>query len=626
MSSQADLLFGKLAVMNKFVTQPMVDECVALQEQYAGEGTQASLGDIMVKQGYLKPNQLTGVLRAQQYMSLRSEDMRFGQIAVANKFSTQETINAALEQQAADFKAGRKVVRVGKIVLDSGLMTPQQVNACLKAQDRIKVQAAQPAPSASAAAAAGEPPPPPPAPSSPQARTQTRFGAAPSSTETQQIPAVSRGPQEAPAAPVPPAVARPAVPASPAVARPAVPASPAVARPAVPASPAVARPAVPASPAVARPAVPASPAVARPAVPAPPAVARPTAPASPAAGTARPTPTAAPAPDTGTKKKTSFMPAPQPPAAKTPEPGPRKKTVFQPAPQAEDVPTAPTVEPVMPDAPPVATPKRKTIFMPVPTASVESIPEAPVAPTTTNRPTRFLESPVAPAGPGARRPTEYRPVGGSTGTEVPTAPTAATPGAPTKSLRPTGLGLKPPVRPTGSMPAPGAAPTGPSSGIPRRPTVGMSAPKGPGASSVKPAAKAPEPAGDTQVFALGAAKVSLRSASVNHKSGQIWGVHVVTLHGNLDGKTFPHIEEFLKNLMDQGHFRFVLNCKGLDYLSSAGVGVLISVATRSREVQGDILLSEVPKKVLGIINVLGLGAYLTAFANDDAALAALAQV
>ncbi len=561
MSSQADLLFGKLAVMNRFATQEQIDECIALQERYTADGMQMSLGEILQKKGYLKPNQVPAILRAQQYMALRSEDIRFGQIAVANKFATQAQIDEALGQQQEDFKKGRKVQRVGKMMLDQGRMNPQQVNAVLKAQDRIKSQSG-PSPAA---------PPTQPAP--------TRTGAVPSNADTQPI-SISSLEAETPKTPAPAPVRRTGTPP---VARPAA-ASPQDA-------PTVKTP-LPGTP-PARTATPARRATPPPA----PADDIPEVPVAPPAAPRRPT---------------AFPAAETPVAPVTP----KRPTEFRPAPTAKDIPSAP----VAPGG------KRPTEYRPAPTA--KDIPSVPVAPTT-KRPTEHRPAPTArdipaaPVAPTTKRPTEFR--AAPSARDVPSAPPAGT----QKTSRPTGIGPSPagraPVVP--ATPAKTARPTG---SVPT-PAKGPATPVRPTSATPRPAAPAPPPAaaaadtGEQLVVKLSGAQIIVRQSGVTHKSGQLWNIHIVGLQGNLDGKTFPHVEEFLNNLMDQGNYRFVLNCKGMDYLSSAGVGVLISVARRAREVQGDIVLAEVPKKVQSILNLLGLGSYLTSYPVEKEALAAFAQ-
>ncbi len=56
------VLFGKLAVREKFLTQDQLNECLRLQ---AKEGETRSLGEIMVAKGYLTPQQVKALLSRQ---------------------------------------------------------------------------------------------------------------------------------------------------------------------------------------------------------------------------------------------------------------------------------------------------------------------------------------------------------------------------------------------------------------------------------------------------------------------------------------------------------------------------------------------------------------------------------
>lgn len=185
MASPSELLFGKLAVINKMVTQQQVDECIQLQEMFEKTSVEMSLGEILVKKKYMTQAQVDQILKTQHYLEVRKEDIRFGEIAIANEFTTQERVHECLQLQEAAFKKGQDPPRLGQLLLEKQYMTQQQVIACLKAQARMADTAAQ------QQAAQAVPPAPsqptPPAGSPPKA---TRVSRAP----TQVIPSPVVGP------------------------------------------------------------------------------------------------------------------------------------------------------------------------------------------------------------------------------------------------------------------------------------------------------------------------------------------------------------------------------------------------------------------------------------------------
>ena len=208
MASPSEMLFGKLAVMNKMVTPLQVEECIQLQEMFAKTGMELSLGEICIKKKYLVQAQVDQVLKAQQYLEMRKEDVRFGEIAVSNGFVSHGQVAECLQLQETVFKKGQDPVRIGQVLLEKAYLNQQQVIACLKAQARMaenqtRVNAATPAPAPPVASpAVGLPPPR----STTASRAPTRVipspvvGPPPGRQKTSAFPAVGRS-----GAPAPPA-------------------------------------------------------------------------------------------------------------------------------------------------------------------------------------------------------------------------------------------------------------------------------------------------------------------------------------------------------------------------------------------------------------------------------------
>lgn len=80
---------------------------------------------------------------------------------------------------------------------------------------------------------------------------------------------------------------------------------------------------------------------------------------------------------------------------------------------------------------------------------------------------------------------------------------------------------------------------------------------------------------------------------------------VVRLDGALDSYSFPRLETSLNELRDNQRNRVVLDCGGLDYISSAALGALIGFARRSREAGGDLKLVKLSPKIYNIVELLG---------------------
>jgi len=82
-------------------------------------------------------------------------------------------------------------------------------------------------------------------------------------------------------------------------------------------------------------------------------------------------------------------------------------------------------------------------------------------------------------------------------------------------------------------------------------------------------------------------------------------VTVVYPQGFLDAHTAPEFESELQTAIDAGRVRLIVNCKDLDYISSAGLGVFMGCIEQVRELGGDIKISNLAPKVFHVFELLG---------------------
>lgn len=88
------------------------------------------------------------------------------------------------------------------------------------------------------------------------------------------------------------------------------------------------------------------------------------------------------------------------------------------------------------------------------------------------------------------------------------------------------------------------------------------------------------------------------------------GLSILILDGSLDAYSFPKLESVLGQLWDSGKHRVILDCTGLEYVSSAALGALIGFARRAREKGGDLKLAHLPAKIFNIVELLGFNKIL----------------
>ena len=99
-------------------------------------------------------------------------------------------------------------------------------------------------------------------------------------------------------------------------------------------------------------------------------------------------------------------------------------------------------------------------------------------------------------------------------------------------------------------------------------------------------------------------------------------VSVIQVKGHLDGHTYPEFESELNDLIDSGKFNIIIDFAELNYISSAGLGVLLSAHTRVREHNGDLKIASLSQKTMRLFDLLGFSHVLNVYdSTEDAAQA-----
>jgi anti-sigma B factor antagonist len=93
-------------------------------------------------------------------------------------------------------------------------------------------------------------------------------------------------------------------------------------------------------------------------------------------------------------------------------------------------------------------------------------------------------------------------------------------------------------------------------------------------------------------------------------------VSVVTLKGRVDNSNAPELESAFQNLTGKGRFRLVADLRGLEYISSTGLRLLVStLKTCRRYNRGDLRLSDLPPRIAEVLDLAGMTALFKIF--DD---------
>jgi len=109
------------------------------------------------------------------------------------------------------------------------------------------------------------------------------------------------------------------------------------------------------------------------------------------------------------------------------------------------------------------------------------------------------------------------------------------------------------------------------------------------------------------------------------KVSQRDGVTVVEIEGRFDAVSAPQIKSELHSLIDDGSIRLVLDLARMDFIDSAGLGVLVSCLRRAAAEGGDLRLAEVPPFCRSIFELTRLTRVFDVTESTEGAVKAASQ-
>ncbi len=95
---------------------------------------------------------------------------------------------------------------------------------------------------------------------------------------------------------------------------------------------------------------------------------------------------------------------------------------------------------------------------------------------------------------------------------------------------------------------------------------------------------------------------------------------VVSLKGRMDAVTAPELEKKINSFIKEGENCFVINFESLDYISSAGLRVVLVVAKKLKSVNGQILISNLKGVVKEVFDISGFTSILQIYETENEAL------
>ena len=99
-------------------------------------------------------------------------------------------------------------------------------------------------------------------------------------------------------------------------------------------------------------------------------------------------------------------------------------------------------------------------------------------------------------------------------------------------------------------------------------------------------------------------------------------VSIITIGGSLDAKTAPTLNSKFEEEIKKSPERVVINMNKLDYIASAGLGILISFNEKLTSQKARLILCEASPKIKKIFKALGFDALFLFYESESDALKA----
>ena len=105
------------------------------------------------------------------------------------------------------------------------------------------------------------------------------------------------------------------------------------------------------------------------------------------------------------------------------------------------------------------------------------------------------------------------------------------------------------------------------------------------------------------------------------KTTESGDVRILEVQGHLDTNTSPEAESSINTLIDAGATKLLINFAAVEYISSAGLRVLLATAKKLKGGGGDLRICNLNATVQEVFDISGFSSILTVSSNQEEALA-----
>ena len=107
---------------------------------------------------------------------------------------------------------------------------------------------------------------------------------------------------------------------------------------------------------------------------------------------------------------------------------------------------------------------------------------------------------------------------------------------------------------------------------------------------------------------------------INIKENTKGDILILHMNGRLDAVSSPTAEHAVFDFINAGHYKLIFNFSGIDYLSSAGMRMLLSVTKKLKTIPGKLVICSVTQNVMDVLKMSGFDHVLELSLTEEDAL------
>ncbi len=109
-------------------------------------------------------------------------------------------------------------------------------------------------------------------------------------------------------------------------------------------------------------------------------------------------------------------------------------------------------------------------------------------------------------------------------------------------------------------------------------------------------------------------------ALMNITFSDLGDIKIASIEGDLDTGTSPEAQEILSGLVEQGASKILLDFEKMNYISSAGLRVLLVLAKQSGAAGGELRICSLNDMAREVFDISGFSSILNVFPTRERAL------